>query len=39
MQAEFHEASLETPMDKRYGAGMLIALRKWEPEILIKLKR
>lgn len=37
--SQLHEASLDAPMAKRYGAGMLMALRKWEPEILIKLKR
>lgn len=37
--AELHEASLASPMNKRYGVGMLMAFRKWEPEVFRKYKR
>ena len=37
--AELHEASLSAPMSKRYGVGMLMAFRKWEPEVFRKFKR
>lgn len=37
--AELHEASLSAPLSKRRGLGLLMAMRKWEPEDFKKLRR
>jgi len=37
--AELHEASLSTPLEKRSGVGLLLAMRKWEPTDFAKLRR
>ena len=36
--AELHEESLAAPLDKRSGAGLLLAMRKWEPADFVKLR-
>ena len=37
--ATLHEESLAAPMGKRYGIGLLLAMRSWEPEDFAKLRR
>lgn len=37
--AELHEESLSAPLGKRSGAGLLLAMRKWEPVDFAKLRR
>lgn len=36
--AELHEESLSAPLGKRSGAGLLLAMRKWEPADFVKLR-
>jgi transcriptional regulator with XRE-family HTH domain len=37
--AELHEESLSAPLSKRRGAGLLLAMRGWEPSDFAKLRR
>jgi hypothetical protein len=37
--AELHEESLAAPLSKRHGAGLLLAMRGWEPADFVKLRR
>jgi transcriptional regulator with XRE-family HTH domain len=37
--AELHEESLTAPLSKRYGTGLLFAMRSWEPGDFVKLRR
>jgi transcriptional regulator with XRE-family HTH domain len=37
--AELHEESLASPLAKRRGNGLLLAMREWEPAGFIKLRR
>ncbi|PFH09366.1 hypothetical protein BCF11_1761 [Collimonas sp. PA-H2] len=37
--AELHEESLASPLAKRRGSGMLLAMREWEPAGFTKLRR
>ncbi len=37
--AELHETSLATPLSKRSGIGLLLAMRGWEPQEFVKLRR
>ena len=37
--AELHEESLAAPLSKRYGTGLLFAMRSWEPGEFVKLRR
>ena len=37
--AELHEESLASPLPKRHGTGMLIALREWEIVAFSELRR
>lgn len=37
--AELHEASLASPLPKRRGSGLLLALREWEPARFTQLRR
>jgi hypothetical protein len=37
--AELHVASLAASLSKRRGLGLLLAMRRWEPEDFTKLRR
>jgi transcriptional regulator with XRE-family HTH domain len=37
--AELHESSLSAPLSKRWGMGLLMAMRRWEPQDFAKLRR
>ncbi|MGZ3253803.1 MAG: transcriptional regulator [Burkholderiaceae bacterium] len=37
--AELHEESLASPLSKRRGCGLLLAMREWEPDEFTKLRR
>jgi hypothetical protein len=37
--AELHESSLAAPLSKRRGLGLLLAMRGWEPQDFVKLRR
>ncbi|HEY5995008.1 MAG TPA: helix-turn-helix domain-containing protein [Gallionellaceae bacterium] len=37
--AELHEESLAAPLSKRYGTGLLFAMRSWEPGDFARLRR
>jgi hypothetical protein len=37
--AELHEESLASPLPKRRGSGLLLALREWEPSAFTALRR
>lgn len=37
--AALHEESLSAPLDKRYGSGVLLAMRRWEPADFAALRR
>jgi transcriptional regulator with XRE-family HTH domain len=37
--AELHEESLASPLPKRRGSGLLLAMREWEPAEFTKLRR
>jgi transcriptional regulator with XRE-family HTH domain len=37
--AELHESSLSAPLSKRRGMGLLMAMRRWEPQDFAKLRR
>ncbi|MDL2357719.1 MAG: helix-turn-helix transcriptional regulator, partial [Pseudomonadota bacterium] len=37
--AELHEESLASPLAKRRGSGLLLALREWEPAAFTRLRR
>jgi hypothetical protein len=37
--AELHEESLASPLSKRRGCGLLLAMREWEPEEFTRLRR
>jgi len=37
--AELHEDSLSTPLSKRSAVGLLLAMRKWEPDVFRKMRR
>lgn len=37
--AELHEESLAAPLSKRYGTGLLFAMRAWEPGEFARLRR
>jgi hypothetical protein len=37
--AELHEESLASPLPKRRGSGLLLALREWEPAAFTALRR
>ncbi len=37
--AALHEESLAAPLGKRHGTGLLLALRKWEPDDFARLRR
>ncbi len=37
--AELHEESLATPLSKRHGTGMLLAIKEWEIQAFTQLRR
>jgi transcriptional regulator with XRE-family HTH domain len=37
--AELHEESVAAPLSKRHGAGLLLAMRGWEPKDFLALRR
>ena len=37
--AELHEESLAAPLSERHGIGLLFAMRGWEPEEFVRLRR
>jgi len=37
--AELHETSLAAPLSKRRGFGLLYAMRQWEPDDFVRLRR
>jgi hypothetical protein len=37
--AELHEESLGSPLARRRGTGLLVAMREWEPGEFTRLRR